>query len=60
MAQTVGTKSPAHSEETMAKKIEPKNPAPKANAEKTADHAEEQKSQRAQRVQRVQRVNRVN
>jgi hypothetical protein len=43
----------------MAKKIEPKNPAPKAKAEATKDLTEEQKSQRAQRVMRAQRASRA-
>jgi len=42
----------------MAKKIDPKNPAPKAKAEKTDDLTAEQKSQRATRASRVQRVSR--
>jgi hypothetical protein len=40
----------------MAKKIEPKNPAPKATAEKNADKTAEQKSQRQQRVLRAHRA----
>ena len=44
----------------MAKKIEPKNPAPKAQAAKTDDHTAEQKSQRASRASRVSRVQRAN
>jgi hypothetical protein len=40
----------------MAKKIEPKNPAPKAKAEKSADKTAEQKSQRQQRVLRANRA----
>ena len=43
----------------MAKNIEPKNPAPKAEAEATENLTAEQKSQRAQRASRAQRVSRV-